>query len=201
MDILCTRITATNIEFRVRDFRAGTVCTERIQIDATASVNYFAGKYYAVVESLRATPELLRAWILEQTPDAVGSSGNYTVAHGYRTTGDVADASEGAFRFYAIESGVATLAGRNHLSNSMAGSVIGLTDAAGSLMYLEPSVYIAPQGGARWAGRMYQAFICDSGIAFATDKTIPVDDAGTTAVFRVLGLPSINNYRACVRKA
>jgi hypothetical protein len=48
---------------------------------------------------------------------------------------------------------------------------------------------------------MYQAFICDSGIAFATDKTIPVDDAGTTAVFRVLGLPSINNYRACVRKA
>ncbi len=201
MDVLATRISATNIEFRVRDFRGGTICTERIQIDATASVNYFAGKYYCVVESLRATPELLRMWILEQTPDSAGSNGYYAIAHAYRTAGDAADGSEAASRFYAFESGVAAIANRNHLTNSMAGSVITLTDAAGSLMYLEAALYIAPTGVARWAGRLYQAFFCDSGIAFATDKTVPIDDAGTTATFRVVGLPSVGNYRLCVRKA
>ncbi len=202
MDILVTRITATNVEFRIRDFRGSTLVTGRIQIDATASVNYFLTKFSMTVESLRATIEIAHAHILEQTPDEASSLSNYITGNTYRNASDTADGSWGLGRLIAFESGSpALVSGRFSNSQNALLTNIASFSAAGTLLYRDCCMPITQNGVLRWSGRLYQAWLCDSGLAFGTDKTIPVDDAGATAVFRVVGFPTFNTYRLALRKA
>src|SRR6516162_9496070 len=47
MDVLMTRISATNIEFRVRDHKGHTIITRRFQIDAGGTnINIWAGSFF-----------------------------------------------------------------------------------------------------------------------------------------------------------
>ncbi len=202
MDILVTRIAATNVEFRLRDFRSATLCTKRIQIDATASVNYFAGKYYCYVESLRATIEIFQANILEQTPDTAASLGNYLLGNGYRNNADTPTNGDTVGQHFAFDNGTGTIVGsRMRGTSNSAGTAAAALTTPGTLLYEEATFWVQQASANRYSGRLYQQFLCDSSIAFAADKVIPVDDAGTTATFRVIGLNTNVNRRTIIRKA
>ena len=203
IDILFTRILATNLECRVRDQLGRTICTRRFQIDATGTnVNYYTGKFYCVIDSLRATAEQFQAHITEPSPDAESDIALCTAFAGaFRTTADVADGlSDQPGEFFAWEDTAAAQRQRLQTSVDTSNAAIAHIMVSGSLIY-EPVTLANLVGGVlSWAGQLYHSLTCDSSIALQTDKTLMIDDA-VSATFRVIGLATVNSDRIAMRKA
>lgn len=204
MDILLTRITATNLEIRVRDFRAQTLITRRIQIDgAGTSVNYFATSLGIWIESLRATAEIGGGTLLELSPMAMTVLDNIIVANAFRTSGDTNDSGFiTTFQLFAFDNASATNANRvfpNNQNNTPAN--VNFTTGALTPLYKDILVRINQAGANVITGRLPQAYLIDSNIAFGTDKTVPYDDSNN-ATWRCIGLATgTNAVRAALRKA
>lgn len=204
LDVLLTRITATNLEVRLRDYRGSALFTRRIQIDATASVNYFGNKYGLVIESLRATPEIFRGGLLDPAPDSLSDVDNRIVGNAYRNNADGIDAAAGEVAsLFAFDNGAAGVVSRLIMPwRQTTNTDVSGIDGAATLMYRDSYIRITQASGAdRASGRMYQALLCDNSLAFATDKVVPTDDAGATGTFRVIGLTTIVGTRVMYRKA
>ena len=203
LDVLVTRISATNLEFRTRDYRGATLFTRRIQIDATASVNYFANKYGLTVESLRATPEICLSTLLDPSPSGLGDIDNRITGTGYRSNADSQDgggASAGIL--FTFDNGNATNANRMMMTGRGFDNVDrGFINGAGTFTHTDWIIIINQSGSNRHTGRPYQMLVCDTSIAFGTDKIIPIDDAGNTGTFRVIGYASLVGMRVMSRKA
>lgn len=202
LDILVTRISATNLEFRVRDFRGSTLFTRRIQIDATASVNYFLNTRGACVESLRATAEIMWTGLLDPSPSSLSDIDNRIYGSAYRSAADGIDGQGGSVgAHFCFDNGVASIGSRIwSWGNNFNGNVVPFTMGSGSLTYRDNFMWIT-SATRRYAGRSYHTLLCDSGIAFGSDKIVPLDDAGNTGTFRVIGLALTSSMRAAMRKA
>lgn len=203
IDILLTRIAATNLEFRVRDYRGATLATRRIQIDSPVAVNYFANKFGITIESLRATPEIFRGTLLDPSPDTLSDVDNRIACSGYRVNNDGVDgAGSSTGNWFVFDSGVATTQERMLFPFRDSANVdrLGQT-GAGTFLYKDMYLRITQSGVVRFTGRVYQSLVGDASLTFGTDKTIPIDDAGSTGVFRVIGLATAGNSRQLCRKA
>lgn len=206
-DLLFTRIAAGNLEIRMRDDRAHTLFTKRIQIDvAGTSVRIWAGKFFCRVESLRATSEVLWTEFIDESPDPLGSHVDVVLGNAYRTSADSADGN-GSTIMYGImwETDVAAAAQRNDRgyggSVDTAGAGVTMIYGDGSLYYGEVGVAQFASGSYfRQVGRLFHAMLCDSNIAFATEKTLPVD-GNNTATFKVVGLGTLVTSRLMYRKS
>lgn len=189
MDILCTRISATVIEFRVRDQNANTICTRRIQITAGNAITYLTGKYFCIVIAQQATPQVFRAYLLDKSPDGQADDSLYVVANGW-LTGASADDGNGkvAFKFFAMDSGVATAADRGRALYSTDNSnVVEQVMHSGTILYMDPLIHITYAGTRKWAGRLPQTFATKTDLGGGTTKAPAVDDAAY-ASFYVLPL-------------
>jgi len=203
IDILFTRITATDLECRVRDQLGRTLCTRRIQIAvAGTNVNYYTGKFYCIIESLQTTSEIFQAMITEPSPDGESDMAFCSaLGTGYRTTADVVDGiGDQPGEYFGWEDTAAANRQRLQTSVDTGNVAIPFILVSGNLMYEPVVVDNLVAGVARWIGQLYQSVICDSSIAFQADKTVMIDDA-VSATFRVIGLATINTNRMMVRKA
>ena len=201
-DILLTKIAATNLEIRLRDYRGATLYTRRIQIDATASVNYFTNTRGICIESLRATSEVASAYLLETTPDLLADVDNRLVGTTLRSTADTVDGAGGTMTvFFAFDAGAATNGNRCWACSNDAAGLVTMINGSATLVYRPHWVAINQSGTRRYTGRPYHALVGDAAsLTFGTDKTIPLGD-GTTGTFRVIGLTTTNNKRLLLRKA
>lgn len=203
IDVLLTRVTATNIEFLMRDYRGATVYDRRIQIDATAAVNYFCTIHSFVVESLRATSEIAQGALLDVVPSSINEIDNRCVGTAFRNTSDTNDGSgSGVGGLFAFDSGTATFTNRGvQQSQEISGTSIVQQTGASTIIYRDYLQAITQAGTIRVSGRWPQALIGDSTIAFSSDKTVPIDDGGSTGVFRCVGLTTVGNGRLLLRKS
>ncbi len=207
MDILVTRISATEIEFRVRDHKVHTIITRRIDIDGAGTViTYYTGKFFCRVDSLRATSEPFWAEMLETAPDLVEWVPDVVFAGAYRNNSGAADnftSNVGYGYMWETETAAATLRQDRGYNASCdeGGSARGLLNGDGSPLYQDFG--IANMGSVsqmRQVGRLYHAVLCDSSLTLQSDKPVPVDD-NTTATFRVFGLATTSSCRLMYRKS
>lgn len=207
-DLLVTRISATVLELRTRDHLAHTICTRRIQIDAGGTaINYWTSKFFARVESLRATPEAFNADLLQCSPDDDSGHQFTLVSTGYRDNASTADGQYAASSYFMWDesSAAATFRDRGAWAPyDLAGTQIGRANtatASGSHMcedVVVGTVVAAIVTGC--AGRLWHAYRVPSALAFGTDKTLPVDD-NVTATFRVVGYTTNIVDRIAFRKS
>lgn len=204
-DMLLTRILATKLEMRIRNQLGFTICTRRIQIDASTNVNYFCTTYSVVIESLRATPELLQAHILDALPMGDGDWQFNVFATGLYTTADSNDNLGSAIgSYFAWEDGTAvgrTSRGLNASTDSQSTQIPRFM-GSGSMLCEDAVTTTFSASFGSWpimVGRIWHAFLVDSSIAFGTDKVLAVDDAAS-ATFRVVGLATTGTGRMAFRK-
>jgi len=207
LDVLLTRISATNLEIRVRNAAAATVITRRIQITSGVSVWYYGSVYGVVIEAMSATAEVAQAHVLDQTPDLQTDSSLYVIANAYRSAADATDANAITTGFYfAIDNGAAGQLSRLRRWTANSGNDAGsssktLVTHVGTMLWKDPLVAINSAGTLRWAGRICHALMCDSSIP-VYGRRYPFIDTDTTKEFRVLSLTaSASNMRLAFRSA
>jgi len=210
IDLLFTRVSATNLEIRMRDHLGRTVYTRRVQLAAGGTtIEYFTGWYYCVVQSLQATAELLQAYILEPSPDTELMLYNVGIlGTAYRTTADANDSqgSQVMMAFGLIDTTqVYSFASRMAPgSSTTANTGLNKIMVSGSIVTepIIPDVGTVTASTCKSQGQVFQAWGVDNGRAFGTDLTIKVD-TGVTATFRVLSIPVATNgtTRMAMRKA
>jgi len=204
LDVLCTRISATNIEFRVRDNLGRTVITRRVQISGGGStVNFFCGKFYAIVEVV-GTPEVFQAFICETTQDLTLYYPNAIFANAYRNASDANDGNGDAVgELFGFE--VSTPVFRNRvcaISQLFDNTVWARFTLPGSMMVDEFILFSAIEStDSAMTGRMWHTWIVDTSIAGSTDLALPADEGGVSATFRTINLAGSNNARIAIRKS
>jgi len=210
IDLLFTRISATNLEIRMRDHLGRTVYTRRVQLaGAGTTIEYFTGWFYCVVQSLQATAELIQAYIMEPAPDTELMLYNVGIlGTAYRSAADAND-SQGAKvmdMFGLVDSSQAYgfQARMAPGSSTTANSGLNKIMVSGSIVTepIIPDTGTGVAGTSKSQGQVFQAWGVDNGRAFASDLTIKVD-TGVTATFRVLSLPVTTNgtTRQAMRKS
>lgn len=203
IDVLVTRISATVLEVRHRDYRGSALTTRRISIDATATVNYFCTQRGYLIESLRATPEMAMAQLLDPSPDAESEVDNRFISEASLTTASGNDnQGQNVGQMRGFDNGVDTLGNpRTVYRYGYIGATAQGVDGAGNYVYGGVEVCFNQAGAVRNTGRIYHALFCDSTLAFGTDKTVKLDDAGNLGTFRVVGFITSQGHRMMFRKA
>ena len=205
LDVLLTRISATNLEIRVRNATPTTVITRRIQITSGGSVWYHGNIFGLVIASLSATNEIAQAHVLDQTPDLQSDSALYVVANAYRSAADSADGNGTIMgQYFAIDNGAAGMLSRlrrwTASGNSNGGSTVNsqFQTITGKLLWRDALAAINSAGTLRWAGRICHALMCDSTLALLA-RRYPYIDTSTGKEFMVLGLTSVQNMKIAFR--
>ncbi len=206
LDVLLTRISATVIEWRVRNSAGTTLLTRRIQITAGFPIRFYTNIYGCLIEALQANPEtseVLQAHILDQTPDLQTDVSNYIIGAGRRTSGSVDDGSGNTTgHYFAFDNAVAThVAGRTMSCRILQGTALVMQNAQGTYWMRDMLIGINQAGTIRWSGRICHALLVDSTIPPGTDRAIKIDTS-TTATYRVIGVPAIETtVRFMMRKS
>jgi hypothetical protein len=193
-DILLTRISATNLEIRVRNQSGSTVCTRRCQIDAGGVyVRYYCNAYGCFVEPIRVanTPETFQMFVLDMTPDAFTDHTQYVSGNGYRTTGDADDAQgKQTGQQYMFENGAAGFKARarrydTDLVNGFAS--LPMLSVTGAIPTFDLWFTSNFSGTYRWAGRVCHAVVVADTLAHGS-VVRPNIDSSTQAPYKVVGL-------------
>jgi len=201
LDILLTRISATNLDILTRNASAVTVCERRIQISNPGSVEYYCNTFGVCINSLQATPERFEAHVLDQAPDLQSDNSLYVASHGYRNTSDVADAVDTG-RYFMIDNGAATLAARSRRWGcTHAPAVADLATAVGSLLYRDAILRVNSAGSQRWAGRICQCIAVNELLGPGVEEK-PFIDTATGGTFKIVGgTAGAVDHRWAFRKA
>jgi len=201
-DVLLTRVDVDTLEIRVRNPSAVTIATRRVDIDgAGTEVRIYSGPYHADIESVRATPESAGGGLMDLSPESQISHSNYVYAYGYRdNAGAIANQTNRSW--FILDNGVAAVFTRLIGQLDASGIAQPLRSGNGANIFRPAELFAAMSGANRIVGRMFQRYMCDSGLALGTEHVVPIDDA-TTATFKVLGRPDANaaDARIAVRKA
>lgn len=192
LDVLLTRISATNLELRVRNQTGATIMTRRIQIVSGGSVNYYCNTYGFIIESLvAAQSEVAQGHVLDLTPDGQGDHSLYVVAGAFRSAADTNDnQGQHAGDLWAMDNGAATYRARIKRCDIDLGFTVNLTsirDITGGFRLVDQMVDINFSTIVKWAGRVCHSLIGDISIPYGSIVRVNIDDA-TQAQFRVIGL-------------
>ena len=203
--IKLTRISATRIAYIVNDHNGMLVNNQtdtRQDIDvAGTTVHYYTGPFHFCVNTERVTPECFFCGLADQTPEPIGvPRATYYASYGPRDTAGNWPAVGYWDYVYTINLGGGTLT--SYTSNQKVCSRGGWSThyrktIAGTLM-CEPCELTDALGFLQ--GRMFQAVIVDSSLAFAAEVTVPLDGINT-GVFKVAGAMATYNGKIAFRKA
>ncbi len=200
-DVLLTAISTTNLEWRVRDQNAVTICTRRMQIVAGPQ-NYWiaAGQFYCWIEIDNVTVEAVGAGILDLSPESQVAHTQYVWGRGSRTTADAIDAAGNAqVDFFMLDNAVATSARRTMAQDKDAAATsVTMVTGAGTVLALPVYLECNFGGAVRWAGKCHQMFMAGG---TGTAIVLPVGDAGETGTFRNSNLVLDGTMRLLFRTA
>jgi len=161
MDILCTRISASTIEFRLRDQNAVTICTRRITIDTSPGCDVFIhGSIYSVyIETLRAIPEVFRAHIVDPSPDLKSDHARYVCGSGYLTTAGTNDGNGDSLGdLFMLDAGATAVKDRirRTVDSGFGYHLQRESPVRTKSLFLPIFINVAIAGPVqRWAGRLY----------------------------------------------
>ncbi len=186
-DILLTRISATNLECRMRTATAVTVYTGRMQIDAAGDdVIILLGQHYFWICSLKATGgwEWLNGGIFDLSPESQTIYDKYYYGFPLRTTGDAfqgyTDASR-SFVWTGSAYGLAEAMWHNWTTRNLSIALWSMTTGAAIFQPVNGCI----QG--YYAGRLYNHMFGPSSIANGSIVDVPIDD-GVTGKFLAMGV-------------
>lgn len=192
-DLLLTRISATNLEIRMRNRTGATLFTRRVQILNPGVVRYYATTRSLVIECLTANPaasEIAQAYLLDVAPDDDGDLTNYSVGTAYRDSAGTVDGNGTAHGFlFAIDAGAAAALNRliRNIDSGEATNPWNL-NANLSMQARDAMISIDQQSNQRrWVGRLPQAMIVGPQLPSGCCKKLAIDDH-TTGLFKALGL-------------
>ncbi len=192
-DVLLTRATQYQLEWRVRDQNAAVICTRRIVIPSVNSslVRIFTGQFHAIVDvdTVTTSWEALVAGIVDLSPAAQSAHARYVYGGGSR---DIATSR--AWYWWPdlamIDDATPTLATRCTTFNPAGTANLGKLLASGLRVHRPVELWAKPVGlGSqfRYAGRAYQQIIVGENYPWAEGLiTLPID-AGVVGTFRNLG--------------
>lgn len=214
MTVKVTRTTITRLGWEVSD-PTGILFTVEIDIAAGGSAcNIYGGPGHLVVEANNAGSwEVARAFIVDPTPEPLGSYPVYVWGTGRRTSAGALIASADLWRFWCgryyggtVVSAAGTPSGVINGPPVCAGTDnvnMKLRTEAGSDVafpyFMSPDI----SSGANTflnGGRLYQTIVVDFDFGAGADVTVPID-TGVTGVFRVTRMTSAAPRTFAVRKA
>lgn len=197
-DVLLTRIDATTLEMRLRNWQGTTITTRRCYIDAGGSnVRIFSGRNHFDIICERPTPEAVGGGMLDLTPEAQDSHLDTIYGYGYRTAAGAVDGAGANWPWMAnLASGI---------TPTLLGQVPATADGVRSLLKTNAGTYLwipcvlAKYGGVV-CGTAYQRLVCSVELAAGSEVDVPID-VGMTGTFIVTAIGATTYTRLAIRKA
>lgn len=204
LDVLVTRISATALDWRVRNAAGVTVCTRRVVL-STGYVHIFGSTAGVVVESIGTPNKMLTAFcfafLLDMAPNVPGDHVLYVFGGGrYNTSGTDDNQSASAGQGFAIDNGATGSQQRGLTSQTMAAAAINFYTSGGRQYYCHYPININFSGTFRLAGCVPHMLKCSNQIHPGDERSMWLDE-NTYATFKVLGMTDVNNVRAMMRKS
>jgi len=205
LDILVTRISATVIEWRVRDQGATTICTRRFNLGTGALFIHGStvGCYAEFVQISQNGLENGRAFVLDVAPDQNSDVTVYVVGNGFRNNAGTNDSQGDCYgEYFAIDNGAAGSVNRTFLMNTVQGTAVSHITAAGKWLFREEAIEINFGGSLKWAGRIPHMVLCSSIFNGGDERDIYID-TNTTGRFRATSVVAVQQatMREMIRKS
>ncbi len=201
IDVLLTRISATNLECRVRNSSGVTIETGRIQMDANGNIfRFFTGQLHFHIESIGSQTECARGGILDLSPEPQNIHTQWAYAACYRTTADAAQMYGSFMGLSVIDNTAPFRVTRIQAMIAYSASSIGTKSPSGGFIFTAANILMKAPGGSEYVfgGRMYQHMVCDADLAPGSEMVVPID-SGSYGTFKVSGLGSANGLRVAMR--
>lgn len=204
LDVLVTRISATVIEWRVRNAAGVTVCTRRITL-GTGAVRLYGSTQGIMIEFVQTSQNGIHhafAFVLDPTPNLISDHSLYVFGGGYLTTAGTNDSLNDTYgEGFAIDNGSAGSIQRAANNAKMDGVVINSMSASGKLIYNDSLIYISFSGVFKIAGRIVQCLRGESSFNNGGDEKKVYIDTDIAAVFKAVGTTSNHSLRWMMRKS
>lgn len=198
------RISATNLEFTVKNEAGVTVMPRRMQINGAGTTVWIFGNAYGVhVDGETATPEFICCGLLDLSPESQTAHSNYVWGHSHRNNGDGASGSDVSYGS-ALKDGVAqhnnTTDGAGPvMSNDIGVGSVPLISGGGAYIFKPVDIMSRNGGLQRIMGRRFHQLFCTDQLAVGNEISVPIDDA-VNATFKVLGITTTSNCRIAQKK-
>jgi hypothetical protein len=190
LKLVFTNPSSTQLNLDVRDQNNVAVITSSqrsIVMTPGNTIHYYSCSKFLYIQD-ETTSFHLGGGMLTSFPEAEGGNGNYVYAHGTSNSAGSNDGQDPYLSFYyMLDNGVATVNGRliDTAINS-SGNNFGMQMGTGAYKYDAPEMQANYSGSNRFAGRMFNAYVCDSSFAPGATRTLPIGNSGETGVFRVV---------------
>lgn len=191
--LIFTAASATQLNLRVLDQNTATLINtagniRSIVIGGPTVFRYFTCSKFAYIQT---EPDFqhLGGGMLTAFPESEGGNANYCYAHGTNNNGGVAEGF-GAYvtQYFMLDNGSPNLASRLVRKDvSIDGTAFNMQAGTGAFRYEAAEFRANYSGVNRVAGRIFNAYTCDSSLAPGVTRTLPIGNSGETGLFRVLG--------------
>jgi len=205
LDILVTRISATVIEWRVRDQAAVTICTRRFNLGTGALFIHGStvGCYAEFVQTAQNAAENGRAFVLDVAPDQNADVSIYVVGNGFRNNAGTNDNQGDCYgEYFAVDNGTPTSRNRCFLFNMVQGTSVTHFTASGKWLFREQALAINFAATQKWAGRPAHVLFCSSIFNGGDERDVYID-TNTTGRFRASSSAAVqqSTIREMMRKS
>jgi hypothetical protein len=204
LDILVTRISATVVEWRVRDQAGVTVCTRRFNLGTGAMFIHGStvGCYAEFVQTAQNGLENGRAFVLDVAPDGNADVSLFVVGNGFRTAAGANDGAGDVYgEYFAIDNGASATLNRTFFLSTDSGQTPAHLTSAGKFLFREEAIVINFAGTVKWAGRIPHMVLCSSLFNGGDERDIYID-TNTPGRFRATSSGSAQaTMREMVRKS
>lgn len=205
---IVSRVDVDTLQIEVKDQYGTSIRINRIDINTGGSpaitVNVASGQYHLWIESNRSIGENFRSGMLDLSPNAQDAWGPIVYTRAYRdSAGNVSDpeASKNTVSTTFSSGSIDTSNNHGLMVTPMGPDYSGISsDLGGNIMYFP--VMMKNYNARNYLGRMYQAVVVPSTIAYGSLITVPIDTS-LTAQFRVCspatGTFSFTHYKLAIR--
>lgn len=202
--ITLARTSATRLNWLVNDqwgLLVNNQTSNNQDIDAGGSlVRYYTGPDYVIVETARATPEVMMAARLNQWPEDVSKMRpSFISSTGPRNNAGSLTANA-CLTIFALPLYATAYATANQIIKCgvYASAESHLVTLSGAYMFMPAEV--VPTGYHCLIGRIPNVLIVDTNIVIGTELVVPID-VGLTGTFKVLGFTAADYRRLAARIA
>ncbi len=207
-----TRVSATQLSWRVRGTNLVTICTRSIVIPSTNTVTarVFAGDCHSAIDVLTwsAAAEFLLAGSLDPLPDTASSEINLVYGMGSRsgTTRDSSDYWDACWMQDGDDASPVYTT-RACQFKGQSGTVRAKRTPSGSIVYRPRELFAKTRGATgtygnyHWAGRCFQILLAPSILPSGSRVRVPIDTGVLGEFILMAGPNNASNYYIALRCA
>lgn len=198
-EVLLTRVSATELEMEVFD-TVGRSFSRELQISGTVTVQIFSGSHHLYIENVTGG-EYLWGTLLSLSPDADSAHDHNVLGNGFRDTAGTASQNNVTFVFHVEGNSFAATEDVLKPNNrGQSGVLIPPETVSGVNLWYPVFFKNGNSGAGRFLGRAYQMLLVSSTFAAGSEVTLELDDT-TSGTFKVVNVPSADNYRFAFRRS